>query len=159
MKELRCEHKRRRYYAKGHCGPCYQSLYRKNHSEFLAKEKKRNKVWNQTHKERVNSRNRNYYSEKSIRFRKKAQRAKHLRVNYGLTIQDYNKMLKDQRGKCFICGNTPKTVRLNVDHDHKTGIVRGLLCWLCNKGLGFFRDKPERFDKAAEYLRRGNVIH
>jgi len=48
---------------------------------------------------------------------------------------EYQSMLDDQGGVCAICGHPPKTRRLSVDHDHKTGLVRGLLCHRCNRFL------------------------
>jgi Recombination endonuclease VII len=81
---------------------------------------------------------------------------------YGLTWSAYQELLKKQDGKCAICG-TGVTVGQNlaVDHDHKTGEVRGLLCSPCNLGLGAFADDPQRLRKAADYLegegKAGNV--
>lgn len=60
-------------------------------------------------------------------------RAYRLKVKYGITVEQYDRMLKMQRGKCAICSRVPAKLRLSVDHDHKTGRVRGLLCWTCNK--------------------------
>lgn len=82
-----------------------------------------------------------------------------LRVKYGLTPEDFEAMLKNQRGKCAIpeCGaETPggRSKRWHVDHDHVTGVVRGLLCNSCNVGLGFFDDRPELLRAAAAYLER-----
>ena len=54
---------------------------------------------------------------------------------YGITVEEYDIILVFQGGVCALCGAPPKTMRLAVDHDHKTGIVRGLLCGLCNRGL------------------------
>lgn len=56
-----------------------------------------------------------------------------------------------QKGKCAICGHPLK--KRNIDHDHKTGEVRGILCWRCNKALGYFSDLIERLVAALEYLR------
>jgi hypothetical protein len=64
---------------------------------------------------------------------RKPRRAKQL----GVSDEDYARMLEQQDGKCAIrgCGRTPKTRRFHVDHDHKTGAVRGLLCHLHNRYL------------------------
>ena len=72
---------------------------------------------------------------------------------YGITSADYEKILKSQGGRCAICGRLPRTRRLNVDHDHKTGKVRGLLCYTCNKKVIGDRRDPAIFDAAAAYLR------
>jgi hypothetical protein len=71
---------------------------------------------------------------------------------YGLTVDGYNKLLKKQKGKCFICQQKPSNKKLCVDHDHETGEVRGLLCDKCNRGLGLFDDSVERLQRAVEYL-------
>jgi hypothetical protein len=77
-----------------------------------------------------------------------------LQRHFNLTLEDYDAILQHQGGCCFICGNPPKEDgrRLAVDHDHKTGLVRGLLCWGCNAALGKFRDDPERIMRAAQYV-------
>lgn len=54
---------------------------------------------------------------------------------YGLTAADYDALLRAQDGRCAICRARPKSKRLAVDHDHKTGAVRGLLCSRCNHDL------------------------
>lgn len=54
---------------------------------------------------------------------------------YGITSDDYDTLLDRQGGKCAICRARPKSKRLAVDHDHKTGAVRGLLCGRCNHDL------------------------
>lgn len=60
-----------------------------------------------------------------------------LKYNYGLSIEDYDTMLQAQDGKCASCGKLPDKRRLNVDHDHITGEIRGLLCTRCNLVAGF----------------------
>jgi Recombination endonuclease VII. len=54
----------------------------------------------------------------------------------------YERLLAEQGGVCAICGNPPKTRRLHVDHDHKTGRVRGLLCYRCNRLLASYVTAP-----------------
>jgi hypothetical protein len=76
----------------------------------------------------------------------------HLKARYGIGIADYDAMLTMQGGGCAICGGGTSKNFLAVDHDHKTGEVRGLLDANCNKVLGRFRDSPARFRAAAEYL-------
>jgi hypothetical protein len=62
---------------------------------------------------------------------RKPKRAREL----GVTDEDYERMLEAQGGHCALCPSTPKTKRLHVDHNHRTGTVRGLLCFRCNRGL------------------------
>lgn len=83
------------------------------------------------------------------------QRDKYLLRTYGITEAQYLALLKYQGGACFICNAPPKPGKnLQVDHDHKTGLVRGLLCWSCNhRFIGRERD-PQRFEMGALYLRR-----
>jgi hypothetical protein len=82
---------------------------------------------------------------------KKAQRIR----KYGLTLAQFDAMLKNQGGGCAICGHSdmsdPKVFPI-VDHNHETGAVRGLLCAPCNKGLGLFRDCVYTLFAAANYV-------
>lgn len=87
-------------------------------------------------------------------------RAGHLRRTYGITEEQYALILKHQGGVCAICKKPPKEDKnLQVDHDHKTGLLRGLLCWSCNhRFIGRERD-PARFDAGAEYLRHPPAVN
>ncbi len=75
---------------------------------------------------------------------------------YGITLDDYDRMLAEQGGACAICGGGPEggpaTKNYSVDHCHETGLVRGLLCSSCNIGLAKFRDRPELLIAASDYL-------
>ncbi len=74
---------------------------------------------------------------------------------FGITIEKYESLLKEQGGMCALCGSPPtaKKYRLSIDHDHSTGIVRGLLCNKCNLGLGLLGDSMESIMRVAEYLK------
>jgi hypothetical protein len=79
---------------------------------------------------------------------------------YGITVERYTEMLAQQNGRCAICdgietmldARTQRPRMLAVDHSHVTTVVRGLLCARCNRGIGFFEDRPELLTKAADYL-------
>jgi len=79
---------------------------------------------------------------------------------YGISITDYERMFTQQNGVCAICRRPERNenryglLSLSVDHDHKTGKVRGLLCQDCNRGLGQFKDDPVLVRSAADYLER-----
>ena len=88
-------------------------------------------------------------------------RAYQLKRNFGLTTEQYDQRLADQGGKCAICLQEPrakagrhnKTASLAIDHCHKTGKVRKLLCTTCNLRLGWF----ERYkDAVSSYLHEEN---
>lgn len=89
--------------------------------------------------------------------RGKQNRRNRFRLNqYGtsLTVGEYEAMVQRQGGLCAICGGTNKNGRrLSLDHCHKTGKVRGLLCNNCNTGLGLFRDSQTALAAALAYLR------
>lgn len=79
-----------------------------------------------------------------------------LRRNYNLTVEQYNKMLEQQKHCCAICGKHASKFkrRLHVDHDHKTGQIRALLCTKCNPTLGYIDESPELLDKIRHYLEK-----
>ena len=85
------------------------------------------------------------------------RREGYLKNLYGLSIETYEALLAQQGGKCAVCGSAfyDKLGRkMHVDHDHTTGIVRGILCGPCNSGLGHFKDSPDALRAAIDYLNR-----
>lgn len=86
------------------------------------------------------------------------------RMKYGLKPEEFDCLLESQGKVCAICQQSGERIHrgckagLVVDHDHKTGRTRGLLCSNCNHGLGHFRDDPQLLKKAAEYLGFSQVI-
>lgn len=79
----------------------------------------------------------------------------YMRKRYGISLSDYNRMLVDQDGKCAACGTTEvrngKT-RFDIDHNHETGEVRGLLCGHCNRALGMLADSVDRATMLLTYI-------
>lgn len=81
-----------------------------------------------------------------------------IRLSWGLTWEEYEQLLDGQGGRCAICEGQPRKNALCVDHDHKTGEIRGLLCKRCNhRLLGAANDDPARLRKAADYLETGTA--
>jgi hypothetical protein len=78
-----------------------------------------------------------------------SDRKSHLKRKYGLTLEDFDRMLADQNGGCAICGTQGVD---HVDHSHTTGEVRGILCFRCNAAIGQLDDDPERARALARYL-------
>jgi hypothetical protein len=77
------------------------------------------------------------------------KRRRHLWNKYGITLDDFDRMRTDQNGQCAICGQVCELV---VDHNHVTGVVRGLLCQPCNKMLGAANDSESVLLAAVAYL-------
>lgn len=102
------------------------------------------------------------YARLMVASRPRERKASTLKKLYGINIEQYEAMLVAQDGKCALCGSPETTPHkatglprdMAVDHCHKTGKVRALLCAACNGGLGNFRDDPMLLERAAAYLRQ-----
>jgi hypothetical protein len=88
-------------------------------------------------------------------------RDRNLRRLYGITLADYDALFQAQGGVCAICGfperhptsrNRTVSTNLHVDHDHKFGNVRALLCSSCNQGIGYFKHDQTLLEAAIRYL-------
>ena len=92
---------------------------------------------------------------RAFRSRQKAEKhARWILATYGITAEEYQAIYEAQGGKCAICQRaTGRNKKLSVDHDHKTGEVRGLLCTPCNRDvLGHLRDSVAALLRAVRYL-------
>lgn len=89
--------------------------------------------------------------EKRAQYRQKA-RELHFSIRYGITVEDYERLFKKQRGRCAICRRPCEKFRMPVDHCHRTGRVRGLLCTYCNTRLAWIEEAPNRLSKIVAYL-------
>jgi len=122
-------------------------FYQQNKERFAAK----SKAWREANKERAKeNRRRNYVENKEANLL--YSKAYNLKRNFNLTTEEYAQMLEKQGGVCAICSKTC-TRSLAVDHDHITGVVRGLLCNNCNRGLGHLQDDVTILENAVSYLK------
>lgn len=168
-----------------------KSYYEQNKERLLALQRERNKKNYQAKKDAYNLKSKKWAEENPERMRelqkdhqkkpkwkkyrkdyyqrnkeknKKQTRDNKLKRCYGITLDDYNKMLLKQEGKCCICGRTQKEAapgrkgNLVVDHCHETGKVRGLLCHHCNAALGQFQDDVKVMRRAIKYLKNSKNL-
>ncbi len=118
--------------------------------EDKEKSRLRAKKWRAEHPERVRVHRRRHRGK---------DRNYQLRGCYGLTPDEFVQLQEFQNNRCAICGRGPDILAmsnsrqyLNVDHDHRTGKVCGLLCGSCNVGLGHFQHSPSTLEQAIIYL-------
>jgi len=160
------------YHGSTCCGACIKirdAEYRAGHKKRHSKQARRHYKAN---REKIIARTKDYRKqdpEKWKRYQHEwylANRERHtkyqlrnlLKREYGLTVEQYEAMLKEQHGLCAICKKPPTKRRLDVDHDHADGHVRQLLCERCNKGMGCFEDSPQLLEAALRYLRKHSQL-
>ena len=133
------------------------------------RERERNRVYRLKFPERIKETNRKYREKNREKIRisnrewqkrnaeqnKKIQKNCSLKRQYGITLNDYNLLLESQNYKCAICltDKSENGKSFAVDHNHKNGKIRGLLCENCNRGLGMFMDSENILLKAMVYLK------
>lgn len=111
------------------------------------------KTYYERNKEKVKVRNAKY-RELNKEQRKIVDFNSHLKRKYNITLDEWNDLFEKQSGCCAICRKHQSEVpkKFSVDHCHKTGRVRGLLCFDCNTSLGKFNDDINLLRKAIDYL-------
>lgn len=119
---------------------------------------KRDKEYNRN----LYQRNKQWYKEYHLKNKEKnnlISSINNFKRRYGITIDDYNKMFYLQEGKCAICNIHQSCFKraLSIDHNHQTGVVRGLLCQRCNVMLGYAKDNVCILQNAANYLNKENI--
>lgn len=143
-------HASRKVKARGFCASCYEAWLKETNPAYAKKQRDNVRGWVKRNVERSVELKRQWRNKKGWYYR----RALVLR-KYGLTLDDYDVMLRKQNGVCAICLSPPKKNKaFNVDHCHTTGKIRGLLCFRCNFGLSFFREDSETFKRALKHLKR-----
>lgn len=130
--------------------------YRKRKREYAKTPEQREKrrlsqaKWREANRDKYNAWAREYH-HKNKHLWVSRTRAWILKSTYGITLEQYDKMLENQKGVCLICGNLPsehgkskQSKVLHIDHDHESGEVRGLLCSRCNGALGWYEKHSSR---------------
>lgn len=138
----------------------YRNKVAKNRLSSWCKEcyKEKNAKWYQINSEKSIKYARDWGKNNPERFKRNAFKS-HLKRLYGMTIEEYNNLLKLQNNVCAICKEPETRIRngnitsLMVDHDHKTGKVRELLCSGCNSSLPIVED-TEKLKKFQIYLEK-----
>jgi type I site-specific restriction-modification system R (restriction) subunit len=128
----------------------YNREYYKNHKNEY---KKKHKEYYEKHKDEINRKTRKWRMDNPDRKRdidREYKRKNDYSRKYGITKMDYETMYLKQEGKCLICKK--EVPHLSIDHDHKTGKVRGLLCGSCNSMLGHAHDNIDSLKNAITYL-------
>jgi len=117
--------------------------------------------WYAEHKEKRLKQIATYTAGKPKEWIQAKGRKCHLKRRYNITPQEYETKLASQDYKCAVCGKDAsdnkrggKLDPLHVDHCHKSGNLRDLLCYSCNSGLGQFKDSIETLQKAIDYLHK-----
>lgn len=87
---------------------------------------------------------------------KESRRRTKLKGKYGISVEEYDIMFKEQNGVCYLCAKQHSRRPLNVDHCHTTGKVRKLLCDKCNMALGLINDSVELLTKMKDYIRENS---
>ena len=118
-----------RRYANGLCKKCYLEQYKDRRKIY-------NKRWRDKNPDKARAIKARYRSNPDKRAAEKDTLQRYRRATrYGISYEYYLSVVEDQKGHCAICG---KETQLSVDHNHETGMFRGLLCNRCNSGLGFY---------------------
>ena len=134
------------------CKNCTRASRKRWYRENREREIARVLAWQSDHPEMVRAR---MDAFRAAGKKKVSDRKSHLKRKYGLTLEGFEALLASQGGGCAICGKADAD---NVDHDHETGQVRGILCWNCNIAIGQFEDDADRVVAAAAYLDRDDEL-
>ncbi len=131
----------------------YMRKWRKKNPE---KVKERSRVYREKNRETLRERAKGYRMQHPEIKSSPEYRRKHTLKQYNITEDDYNDIFAAQNGKCLICGRHQSEIgkSLHIDHCHKTGKVRGLLCSNCNTAIGLLQDDIENLKCAIMYLNK-----
>ena len=145
----------------------YKEYYTKNRERLLLKGREyylnnktkcnaATKRWSENHKDHVRECARKWHTE-----HKERSRNNYLKRRFGISLEEYNKLFEKQQGYCAICKTHQKDLKkaLSVDHDHRTGKVKGLLCSTCNYNLGWYEKLQENILSYNRSINNDSKIH
>lgn len=138
------------------CKDCHNAAHKEWYLRNREDEIRRVKLWQQANSDRFNESQRRRRLQRGDAY-KRQERDGHLRRKYGLRLSDFDELVRTQLGMCAICERQLRD-KLHVDHDHRTGAVRGLLCGKCNMAIGLLGDDPSLLRSAEIYLRRSRRV-
>lgn len=132
--------------------------HRSSHKLRLARARRQRSYWRDPARSRAQSLA-GYHREDPAR-RRERRRERILANSYGITKEDYEALLVLQRYRCAVCGRPDGDgqLPLAVDHDHETGVVRGLLCGQCNTAIGLFAENRDHMVAAIAYLEARSAL-
>lgn len=147
------------------CGESDISKFGRKAGKFRATCKTCTNIRNAKSREKIRARDPEWYRQRHVRYgqetraRRSPERAAEIErrgrlKKYGLTPEGFDELASRQRHRCAICRSPKGGRQWHIDHNHKTGAVRGLLCSNCNTALGLFKDDPKRLLNAISYLKR-----
>ena len=153
MKLAEC-HPSRKEQARGLCKNCYDKWLKENNPIYKASQAKNTQDWLEKNQEKNKiSNEKRRIKQLNDPHHKLRRRNSYLKKEYSITHEDYEKMLKQQNNGCAICFRKPGEGKyLHVDHCHKTGNIRGLLCHQCNWYLGTIEADPGLYKRISFYL-------
>ena len=149
---------------KEYCGKCRKEVKKTNGQKWKENNRERlredAKIYAEQNKTKRTVYRKKYEQRPEVKERIKQNLFKNkLKREYNLTIEDYSEFVGSQNGCCAICGRHQSIFgkKLDIDHCHINGIVRGLLCNQCNQALGLFKDNIDILASAISYLQNGNI--
>jgi hypothetical protein len=152
MKLATC-HPEKKHYCKGLCENCYMTQFRRSRPEYRAYMKEYLKKYREENPEKMAE----LYAKRRADPEKRKRDAlvcknSAYRQKYGITLAKALSLLSSQGGGCALCKIELTEKTMNVDHCHKDGHVRGILCGKCNTGLGLLGDTRDALLEAVAYL-------
>jgi Recombination endonuclease VII len=145
-------HPQRLHKGRGLCGACYDRWLKSVNAEYKIRQRNNTSAWNRKHpdakKKHAEDAKVRHTNDPLYRLKRREYL---LRSKYGIDLAEYQRLLEMQDGGCAICGRKPGKTPLHVDHNHTTGIVRGLLCHQCNWYLGTVDKDPSILERIKVY--------